>query len=876
MRDDREFEDAGIWRSSDRGRHWSLVHPFPRSTTRRALVGAGPARVGAGNGELRLRRRRQLARGQPRRRRDIPGRDAYADRRLPGDQPRRGRRDARQARSRPPVVYALVDSQMFVSFDAGTTWIKDLRHIPPRDRRRRRHRATAPAAKVMVVSPRSPLEVFVTADNVNAADQSPGVFRGDYSAVSRHAARRCGSRCRCRNLGQQFSGNVFVEATQPRTRQRALLQPAALEDVRRAARSDRRVGLARARRRPARASATCTASILSADFEATFEDGEYKHSTRHRLDAQRRRHPSAAPTAARRFTRGRNVNTLSCVNIAGVSHAGQGPRHLAQHRRQRRLRVLRRRRVTGVRQQYGGGDNDCSFADPLRPHSMLRVHAALGRRTAIRCRASLGKRSRCTKPIRAIFPTSAVGTDMRHMVPGPPLRAGSQLWNASSGFAIARLSSDRAQHAGRRSRSNRATTCSSASSAISSDDTTQLPNNLAILLRARRHPRHQEAHRLGHAGRMARRQASAPARRHQRRRARGHRRLRRRRRVDGAEQRPTARSPTRSSCSPTSDSKRAAGASTSTRASSPICRGNGRADIVGVRRRRRVRRAEQRRRHVRVRRSSCVADFGYEAGGWRVDRHPRFLADHHRRRPCRHRRLRRRRRVRRARQRRRHVSACRVRARRLRLRSRRLARRQAPALPRRHHRRRPRRHRRLRRRRRVGRARQRRRHVPARRSLVIADFGFEAGGWRVDKHPRFLADITGDGRADIVGFGNDGVYVALSNGDGTFSFTPIPVDQRLRLRRRRLARRQASALPRRHHRRRSRRHRRIRQRRRLRRVQQRRRHVQLHARFPSINDFGFDAGGWRVDKHPRLLADLTRQRPRRHRRLRRRRRAGRR
>ena len=81
---------------------------------------------------------------------------------------------------------------------------------------------------------------------------------------------------------------------------------------------------------------------------------------------------------------------------------------------------------------------------------------------------------------------------------------------------------------------------------------------------------------------------------------------------------------------------------------------------------------------------------------------------------------------------------------------------------------------------------------------VINDFGFEAGGWRVDQHPRFVADITGDGRADIVGFGDAGVYVALSKGDGTFSFTPVP----------------------------------------------------------ALNDFGSEAGGWHVEKHPRFLADL--------------------
>jgi hypothetical protein len=82
--------------------------------------------------------------------------------------------------------------------------------------------------------------------------------------------------------------------------------------------------------------------------------------------------------------------------------------------------------------------------------------------------------------------------------------------------------------------------------------------------------------------------------------------------------------------------------------------------------------------------------------------------------------------------------------------------------------------------------------------FVLADFGFDQG-WRVDRHPRLLVDLTGDGRADIVGFGDAGVYVALSNGDGTFTFTPVPV----------------------------------------------------------INDFGFSAGGWRVDRHPRLVGVLS-------------------
>jgi phospholipase C len=51
--------------------------------------------------------------------------------------------------------------------------------------------------------------------------------------------------------------------------------------------------------------------------------------------------------------------------------------------------------------------------------------------------------------------------------------------------------------------------------------------------------------------------------------------------------------------------------------------------------------------------------------------------------------------------------------------------------------------------------------------FVVADLGYNHG-WRVDQHPRLVTDLTGDGKADILGFGNDGVWVCLGNGDGTF------------------------------------------------------------------------------------------------------------
>jgi hypothetical protein len=56
-------------------------------------------------------------------------------------------------------------------------------------------------------------------------------------------------------------------------------------------------------------------------------------------------------------------------------------------------------------------------------------------------------------------------------------------------------------------------------------------------------------------------------------------------------------------------------------------------------------------------------------------------------------------------------------------------------------------------------------------NLSVAQFGFGAdvGGWTSnDAYPRTLADVNGDGLADIVGFGEQGTYVALATGGGQF------------------------------------------------------------------------------------------------------------
>ncbi len=50
-----------------------------------------------------------------------------------------------------------------------------------------------------------------------------------------------------------------------------------------------------------------------------------------------------------------------------------------------------------------------------------------------------------------------------------------------------------------------------------------------------------------------------------------------------------------------------------------------------------------------------------------------------------------------------------------------------------------------------------------------AEFNHNSSWTTNGAYPRKLADVNGDGKADIVGFGSAGVHVSLSNGDGSFA-----------------------------------------------------------------------------------------------------------
>src|SRR5690349_17417578 len=477
-RDDREDQDAGIWRSSDGGTNWSLVHSFPRKSGVATLVNAGEIEWAPGTANYVY-----AAGGSAL----AVSRDGGATFQNVMPMPTGGFQPINhvavaatpEGALRPPVVYALIDSQIAVSFDAGVSWIKDLGAIPERIGGAV-GLANAQSSKVMVVSPRSPLEVFVTANNVGNADtQSPGIFRGDYlQFLGTHTS--LWEPVVLPNLGQQFSGNVFMEATQPHhgnvlfySPQRsktfvAPLDPTAASDWHELDDGQH-------------VHQDLHGVYLSPDFEATFENGKYKHlkgTVWMTSDGGVHRSIDGGKT----FTRGRNVNSLSCVNIAAVATQNNGP-----------VISLNTGDNDGFassdggrhwhRQQYGGGDDDCSYADPLRPHSML-IFTPRWDTNGNSVPASLGNTVALYEADPGHLPDIGSGSGMRHMVPGPPLRRGSSLWNGSSGFAlrgfrpiVLNMPDDDPKQPGDyifiRFFGNY------------NDDTTSLPNNLAILLRAR-------------------------------------------------------------------------------------------------------------------------------------------------------------------------------------------------------------------------------------------------------------------------------------------------------------------------------------------------------------------------------------------------------
>jgi photosystem II stability/assembly factor-like uncharacterized protein len=424
-RNDRELADRGIWRSTDRGNNWARVHQFPKGEAVGQLVwapGSDKLVYAAGGSALAISQ---------------DGGATFKDVFFWGADPTQATSENGPCVAKrvnhvavallpasalvPPAVYALGDSTMFVSLDGGTTWIEDKGPIP-QGAGGAVGTANSRAPSVLVVSPRSPLEVFLVANDAN-------LWRGDYTQIFGTQASSWEPVVQP-HLGDQDSGNVFVAATLPRHgnllfygphRSKAYvgpLDPQSASDWRELDEDDS-------------VHVDLHGIFLSPDFEATFQNGNYK--------------PIAGTVwllsdggiyrstdGGKHFKAAQNVKTLSCVNVAGVAIQGKGTA-LSLNTGDNDGFYSMDGGSHWASQDYGGGDNDCSYADPMAPHLML---VFTPRRD--------GSVTLYKNPFGGL-PDATKSTSQGHVVPGPPRASpppppsqspAPPTWNAGSSFGM--------------------------------------------------------------------------------------------------------------------------------------------------------------------------------------------------------------------------------------------------------------------------------------------------------------------------------------------------------------------------------------------------------------------------------------------------------
>jgi hypothetical protein len=432
-RSDREANDAGVWRSTDCGSTWSLVYSFPRQGgvpaagqliwaegTAHLVFAAGQtslgvSRDGGATWQTATRQAGPIIGGATL----VPANHVAVAATPAGT-------------LRPPAVYALAANMIQVSLDGGSTWTPDAGTLPSP--------IGGPVGLfnsnnecVMVVSPRAPFEVFVTRDGSSAA-YDPQLWRGDYSQFAQ-TRKSTWQELPIPSVGDQDSGNVWLAITRPGQGEALFYGPqryfgnnvgeAWVAPLDLQSSSDwHKLGTGN------RVHVDLHGMFLSPDFRAGFDGNDYK---------------AAAGTVwllsdggIDRSTNGGNnfepagsISTLSTVNFAGAAVPGKGPL-LSLNTGDNDGFASRDGGKTWRTQQYGGGDNDTSWSDPLQPHSMLIFTPRWN---------DHGGPANGKGQTLALYETDPgnlpdiSSSDDRQMIPGPPLRPGTVLWNATSSFA---------------------------------------------------------------------------------------------------------------------------------------------------------------------------------------------------------------------------------------------------------------------------------------------------------------------------------------------------------------------------------------------------------------------------------------------------------
>ncbi len=138
------------------------------------------------------------------------------------------------------------------------------------------------------------------------------------------------------------------------------------------------------------------------------------------------------------FSPADNVTTLSCMSVAGVAIAGAGVA-LSLNTGDNDGFYSMNGGQNWSYQQYGGGDNDCAFADPLRPHAMMVFTPRWDTAGNGADRTRDGQTVSVYQTQPGNLPNASAGGHDRKAVTGPPTLADDEpsrdIWNASSFYA---------------------------------------------------------------------------------------------------------------------------------------------------------------------------------------------------------------------------------------------------------------------------------------------------------------------------------------------------------------------------------------------------------------------------------------------------------
>ena len=430
---DREKNSRGIWRSTDGGSNWAKVHQFPSGESAGQLewaLGSDHLVYAAGGSSLAI---------------STDGGVTFKDA-LPW-----GRGPAKRVNhvavwqnepsdAAPAVIYALGDSTMFLSFDGGATWMEDKGTLPSGVGGAVSAVANSNTPDVFVISPRFPLEVYVIGNGSSAAT-SAALHRGDYTSFPFGSKTSTWEDVPLPDLltdispghNAQDSGNVFLRTTrkgrgdllfygaQRRTSFVGPLFPGSGSDWHALDGTVHR---------------DLHGLLLSPDFDASLHDGHYSvHAGTVWLLTDGGIYRST--DGGQHFDQSENARTLSAINIAAVSVQGKGPA-VSLNTGDNDGFYSMDGGASWAYQQYGGGDNDTSYADPLRPSTML----VLTPRWNLAGSTADGTRSSQTVTVYTApnghLPSAATsGTSSRHIT-GPPLLPPPEpfraLWNAGSFF----------------------------------------------------------------------------------------------------------------------------------------------------------------------------------------------------------------------------------------------------------------------------------------------------------------------------------------------------------------------------------------------------------------------------------------------------------